>query len=70
MLFDLPAVIANSTAELDGLGDRFTTVAGDFFESVPAGADCYVLSHVIHDWDGDRCMEEATGGARAQSACR
>jgi hypothetical protein len=57
VLFDLPAVIANSTAELDGLGDRFTTVAGDFFESVPAGADCYVLSHVIHDWDDDRCID-------------
>ena len=57
VLFDLPAVIADSTGELDDLRDRSETVAGDFFESVPAGADCYVLSHVIHDWDDDRCLE-------------
>jgi ubiquinone/menaquinone biosynthesis C-methylase UbiE len=24
---------------------------------VPAGADCYVLSHIIHDWDDDRSLE-------------
>jgi hypothetical protein len=55
VLFDLPAVIADSTGELDDVLDRCDTVAGDFFESVPAGADCYMLSHVIHDWDDDRC---------------
>jgi SAM-dependent methyltransferase len=57
VLFDLPAVIADSTGELDDVRDRCETVAGDFFESVPAGADCYVLSHVIHDWDDVRCLE-------------
>ena len=55
VLFDLPAVIADSTGELDDVRDRCDTVAGDFFESLPAGADCYMLSHVIHDWDDDRC---------------
>ena len=71
VLFDLPAVIADSTGELDELRDRCETVAGDFFESVSAGSDCYVLSHVIHDWDDDRCVQilrncrqamEPTGG--------
>jgi hypothetical protein len=57
VLFDVPAVIADNTGELDDLHDRVAKVAGDFFESVPAGADCYVLSHVIHDWDDDRCLE-------------
>ena len=57
VLFDLPAVIADSTGELDELRDRCETVAGDFFESVSAGSDCYVLSHVIHDWDDDRCVQ-------------
>ena len=28
-------------------------MAGDFFESVPTGADTYLLSRVIHDWDDD-----------------
>jgi hypothetical protein len=29
-------------------------VAGDFFQSVPAGADAYLLRHVVHDWEDDR----------------
>ena len=33
---------------------RCRLVAGDFFESVPAG-DGYVLSHVLHNWDDERC---------------
>jgi hypothetical protein len=28
-----------------------TAQAGDFFEQVPEGADAYVLSMVLHDWD-------------------
>jgi O-methyltransferase domain len=26
------------------------TVAGDFFESVPAGGDVYLLRRVVHNW--------------------
>ena len=29
-------------------------MTGDFFQSVPAGADAYVLSHIIHNWDDAR----------------
>jgi hypothetical protein len=29
-------------------------VAGDFFQAVPAGADVYLLSHIIHNWDDER----------------
>jgi SAM-dependent methyltransferase len=31
--------------------DRCTEVAGDFFESVPAGGDTYILRLILHDWD-------------------
>ena len=33
-----------------GLGGRLQLAAGDFFEAVPAGADMYLLSMVLHDW--------------------
>ena len=29
---------------------------GSFFETVPAGADVYLLSHIIHDWREDLCL--------------
>jgi hypothetical protein len=28
-------------------------ISGDFFRSVPAGADAYILKSVIHDWNDD-----------------
>lgn len=29
---------------------------GDFFESVPDGADAYIMKSVIHDWGDERCV--------------
>jgi orsellinic acid C2-O-methyltransferase len=37
-----------------GLTDRATTIAGDFFTSVPGEADAYLVKSVIHDWDDAR----------------
>jgi hypothetical protein len=34
--------------------DRCRTECGSFFESVPAGAECYLLKCIIHDWDDVR----------------
>jgi hypothetical protein len=34
-----------------GLAERCQVLSGDFFIEVPAGADAYLLSRVIHDWD-------------------
>lgn len=31
-------------------------VAGDFFKSVPE-ADVYLLKHILHDWDDDKCVD-------------
>jgi len=39
-----------------GVADRCELVEGDFFSSVPAGGDLYVLKSVLHDWDDDRCV--------------
>ena len=56
VLFDLPATLEGARRHLEtaGLAPRCELVAGDFFESVPAGADAYLLKRVIHDWDDDR----------------
>jgi ubiquinone/menaquinone biosynthesis C-methylase UbiE len=57
-LFDLPGVIqrAARTVEQVGLSERVHLVAGDFFESIPSGADAYVLRHIIHDWDDEKSV--------------
>jgi hypothetical protein len=54
--FDLPHVIADAAPAMKGhgLGDRLRAESGNFFEAVPAGADTYLLSLVIHDWDDER----------------
>jgi len=58
ILFDLPHVVREAAALLQqrGLADRIRIEAGSFFESVPAGADAYILSHVIHDWNREQCL--------------
>lgn len=34
-----------------GLAGRTKFLPGSFFESVPAGYDCYLLKFILHDWD-------------------
>jgi O-methyltransferase domain/Dimerisation domain len=56
VLFDRPAVVEGAGRRLraEGVAERCSCVGGDFFESVPAGADTYVLKDIIHDWDDER----------------
>jgi SAM-dependent methyltransferase len=58
-LFERPVVAARAGALLDGidLAGRCELLAGDFFEHVPSGADCYVLSNILHDWDDERAIK-------------
>ena len=52
ILFDLPAVVAGAGIPRRGaVTDRCEIVGGDFFKSVPPGADAYLLKSVIHNWD-------------------
>ncbi len=37
--------------ETDGLADRCDVVAGDLLESVPEGADVYIMKSVLHGYD-------------------
>ena len=40
-------------------------VAGDFFESVPSGADAYVLRRIIHDWNDAEALRIPANCRRA-----
>lgn len=53
-----------------GIADRCQTVPGNFFEQVPAGADLYILSNIVHDWDDDsalRILQTCRAAMRADS---
>jgi len=55
VLVDQPAVVTDARRRLaaEGVADRCQLVPGDFFAEVPAGADAYLLSRVLHDWSDD-----------------
>src|SRR6516162_6212527 len=70
ILFDLPHVIerAKERVRAAGLLDRCQLVSGSFFEAVPEGADAYVMRHIIHDWDEEKCLTILRNCHRAMSS--
>jgi O-methyltransferase domain/Dimerisation domain len=65
IVFDLEPAIEMAKQHLgsDARGGRCSAIAGDFFDSVPEGADTYILCGVIHDWDDEH-------GIRILKNCR
>jgi SAM-dependent methyltransferase len=72
-LADLPETAARARQHLArlGLDGRCDVVGQSFFDPLPAGADAYLLSRVIHDWDDAaatailrRCAEAAGSTGR------
>ena len=57
-IFDRPHAVEGARKLLvsAGVAERCNVVAGDFFESVPAGGDAYLLKSIIHDWDDERSL--------------
>ena len=55
---ELPEVAARARQNLaeQGMAHRCGAVAADFFERVPSGADAYLLSYVLHNWDDESCV--------------
>ena len=53
ILVDRPHAAEGARRRLDeaGVGDRCQVVAGDIFDTIPGGADAYVLKSVLHDFD-------------------
>jgi hypothetical protein len=67
VLYDQPQVVAGAAARgfigAPGVRGRIEVIGGDFFESVPAGADGYLMKYILHDWNDERC-------ARILGLCR
>jgi hypothetical protein len=57
-VLDTPGVIAAAEEHLASAPgrDRCTLLPGNFLEAVPPGADVYLMSGVIHDWDEDHAI--------------
>lgn len=59
VLFDLPSVVegAHGLFRAEGLEGRYEIVGGDFFKAAPQGGAAYLLKHIIHNWDDERCRK-------------
>jgi len=57
-LYEVPHVVEGArNGPLKPVMDRCTLASGDMFSSVPAGADAYIMKHIIHDWPDDVCIK-------------
>ncbi len=58
VLFDQPFSVESARAELREAGvlDRCELVGGSVLQSVPAGADGYLLKHVLRDWSDEESV--------------
>jgi hypothetical protein len=59
IVFDIPETVkrASSHIQSQGLENRCQIIAGDMFTSIPAGADLYLLSKVLNNWDDRHALE-------------
>ena len=72
-VFERPHVAQKAQRRIDACGAaaRCNVLEGDAFEGIPGGADTYLLSRVVHDWDDARahallrnCRAAMAPGAR------
>jgi O-methyltransferase domain len=58
VLIDLPHVLEGAKKRIErlGLSQRLQTQPCNFFDSVPACGDVYVMQHIIHDWDDEKSL--------------
>lgn len=70
-LFDLPYATEGASQNFRQnhaeLYARYSFISGDFFESVPPGADIYILKSVIHDWNAEKSIRILTNCRRAMT---
>ncbi len=59
ILFDMPSVVEDPKCAqcLLNVNHRCRTIAGNFFEHIPGGANAYYMQHIIHDWDDEPALK-------------
>jgi O-methyltransferase domain len=67
LVFDQQHVVAAITTEQKMQG-RITSQGGSFFDSVPKGADIYVLIRVVHDWPDEDVLSILRSCRKAMGA--
>lgn len=58
ILFDSPQVVEGGKSKMaeSDVGDRCEVIGGDFFQSVPEGADAIIMKWIIHDWNDEQSV--------------
>ncbi len=66
-VLDQPEVARHAAEVLAraGVAERAEVVSGDFFTSVPAGADAYLMSMILHDWNDAQAVRILTNTRQA-----
>ena len=67
IVFDEEYVIEETkrTLKAKSVTERCSAEAGNFFESVPANADAYIMKHILHDWDNEKSIQILTNCCKA-----
>jgi hypothetical protein len=50
------------------LENRMRAVKCDFFKKIPGGSDVYLLSHILHDWPDEKCVNILTNCRKAMDS--
>jgi O-methyltransferase domain len=66
LLFDTAYVVGRSRKYLESycIDDRCSVIEGNFFESVPSGADTYMFRHILHDWTDEQSVQILNNGRK------
>ena len=58
IVMDFPHVVEAATENFKNFGieNRAEAIPGDFFETIPAGADAYIMKNILHAFDDPTCI--------------
>jgi len=70
VIADLPHVIKKTEKIIEEatLTERCSVISCDFFKEIPWGSDAFILSHILHDFDDERCCQILANCHRAMHA--